>query len=496
MSDAPAAPASAPPSMLAVVVSPDAPAGAAAAAAAAPGKPDAAAPDGADKAAADALDAAEKPGAAAAADDVSSAPPCSTGALFRFATPADRALLACAVVCAMGHGVVMPLFSLLFGQIINGLNSGTLAETVKSLCLQLMGVAIAAGFCAYCQFALANVAAVRQTRALRLAYVAALLRQDVAWHDAHPPGESAARLVEDTVTVEEGLGAKLTMAAQGATTFLAGFILAFSLSWKMSLVLLGFLPLLGGVMAVVTTKLMGADKKGADAYAEAGDVAAEALANLRTVAAYGGEADAAARYERALTAAEREGVRKATLTGVIMGTMLCVLFCVYGCSLLWGAQLVIWSRAEVGLTTLPGGAQVWTCVIDPARAGCFTGGTVMQVLFALIMGAGALGQMAPSVTALTAARAAGGRIFALLDRVPPIDSAPRGGAAAALAPPPPAVPAGAARGRIEFRNVSFSCGACAPPRPPRAQPRPLTPPPPLPPATRRGRASRCCPTSR
>jgi ATP-binding cassette subfamily B (MDR/TAP) protein 1 len=363
------------------------------------------------------------------------APPPPFFRLWRFASPLDVALTLVSILCGLAHGVVMPLFSVLFGQIINSLNADDLDRNIRSLCLQLMGVAIAAGVAAYFQFALANVTAVRQVRALRRAYVAALLRQDVAWYDANPPGDLAARLVEDTVAIEDGLGAKFSLLSQSFATFIAGITVAFSLSWKMSLVLLGFLPLLGGAMAAISTMMLGAQKKGTDAYAEAGEVATEALSNIRTVAAYGGEGAVAARYEAALHTAEKEGVKKATLTGVTVGSFLLVMFVVYGTCLLWGAQLVLWDR------------QANLACYDPTTSGCFVGGTVMQVLFALIMGAGALGQCAPAVTALAAARAAAGRVWALVDRVPPIDSAPAAAPAAA-----PAI----AAGRIEFRGVTFA----------------------------------------
>jgi hypothetical protein len=87
-----------------------------------------------------------------------------------------------------------------------------------------------------------------------------------------------------------------------------------------------------------------------------------------------------ARYEVALRSAEKEGVKKSTLTGVTVGSFLMVMFVVYGVCLLWGAQLVLWDR------------QANLACYDPTTSGCFVGGTVMQVLFALIMGAGALGQ--------------------------------------------------------------------------------------------------------
>ena len=73
-----------------------------------------------------------------------------------------------------------------------------------------------------------------------------------------------------------------------------------------------------------------------------------------------------------LALAEKAGVRKATLTGVVVGLFLGTLFVVYGVSLLWGAQLVIWSR-------LPSHGGNAACRYDPTVAGCFTGGTVIEV---------------------------------------------------------------------------------------------------------------------
>ena len=60
--------------------------------------------------------------APAGADDAAPATPAAQTApllsLFRYAQPLDIGLLVAAVICAIGHGVVMPLFSLLFGRII------------------------------------------------------------------------------------------------------------------------------------------------------------------------------------------------------------------------------------------------------------------------------------------------------------------------------------------------------------------------------------------
>ena len=47
----------------------------------------------------------------------------TVASLFRYATPLDRGLIVMSQLTAMGHGVVMPVFALLFGDIINSFNS-------------------------------------------------------------------------------------------------------------------------------------------------------------------------------------------------------------------------------------------------------------------------------------------------------------------------------------------------------------------------------------
>lgn len=71
-------------------------------------------------------------------------------------------------------------------------------------------------------------------------------------------------------------------------------------------------------------------------------------------------------------------------------------FITYGVVLLFGAKLVIWSRDDHP-----------DCAINPTLDYCFSGGTVMTVLFSLMIGAGSIGQAAPGMQALTTARSSG-----------------------------------------------------------------------------------------
>jgi ATP-binding cassette subfamily B (MDR/TAP) protein 1 len=170
---------------------------------------------------------------------------------------------------------------------------------------------------------------------------------------------------------------------------------------------------------------------------EAGAVAQEALSALRTVAAFGGERAELKRYDKALVKAEQSGVDTGFYGGFGVGCLFLTMFSMYAVGLYWGARLVLMSRDADPL-----------CAYDPNREGCFTGGVVLNVVFALLIGGGAMGQAGPSLQVIGTAMGGAVKIFETLDRVSAIDTAED---APGLRPA-----AGAARGEIEFRDVTFA----------------------------------------
>lgn len=72
------------------------------------------------------------------------------------------------------------------------------------------------------------------------------------------------------------------------STFVTGFVVAFTQDWRLTLFLLGFTPVLGifgAIMTVLTTRFTSREQK---EYASAGAVAEEVLSSIRTVFAFGG----------------------------------------------------------------------------------------------------------------------------------------------------------------------------------------------------------------
>ena len=62
----------------------------------------------------------------------------------------------------------------------------------------------------------------RMTNEIRLAYFAAILRQDVGYFDVNSPGELNTRLFEDVKKISRGIGEKTSISLQSFIQFFGG----------------------------------------------------------------------------------------------------------------------------------------------------------------------------------------------------------------------------------------------------------------------------------
>jgi len=246
------------------------------------------------------------------------------------------------------------------------------------------------------------------------------------------------------MVIQGGIGEKMTGAIQHTVTFVAGLIVGFTTSWKLTLVILAFTPMLVGVLVVLKNSISQFETDANNHYARAGDASNEALSQIRTVCAYGGEAKEVSRYETYLLGAEKAGVRKGMVLALCVGGIFGSMFLTYAGAMGAGARFILDSRAANP-----------ACRYDPTTAGCFSGGDVIQVFMAVLIGAFSLGQAGPNIAALSSAQATAGPLFAVIDEVPAIDSDAPPSVTGSNAPPPtPSVQANTPA-KIEFRNVVF-----------------------------------------
>ncbi|KAF9570080.1 Multidrug resistance protein 1 [Mortierella alpina] len=317
--------------------------------------------------------------------------------LYRFASKKDwlYVTLGCIFV-----GVGQPFVAILFGNITRDLNTGTEdkgpAIERDVILFTIVGAAMfVAGYGQQCFWTLS---AEYQSKRIREKYFHAILRQDMTWHDVGSVSESlATRLSSDTQLIYDGLADKVGLVLSNFTTFIAGFIIGFTKGWKLSLVLLCAVPLIGATGAFMTKYTVESASSGQMSYARAGAIAEQAFSSIRTVVAFGGQRRETNAYVRHLDEAYKNGSEKAVIAGVGNGFVAFVFFCTYGLAFWYGANRV---AAEE-----------------------MTSDQVVNVLFGMVIGSYALGNIGPNLSALANAQGAAYSTFKTIDRVPIIDSA-------------------------------------------------------------------------
>lgn len=277
-------------------------------------------------------------------------------------TTAERILVLIALLLAAANGFGFPLLPVLFGRtvakfstlynpVLAGSEEFTLspAETLvarreitrdiqgTSKWIVIFGIAAALStfVLAYIQIRTAR----RITSRIRFSYFKSLMRQDSAWYDANAVGDLSTRVTSVDV-IERGIGQVAIEFVRDIFALFGGFILAFANSWRMTLVVLSFMPVIGAVGAVVAKLISKQTTACQEAHGRAGATAHETFSLIRTVLAYGGQAEEFSRYERELQDLYKCEIRKARTSAAGTGLLMMVLFCLFSGGFWFGAQFV------------------------------------------------------------------------------------------------------------------------------------------------------------
>ncbi|CBI37062.3 unnamed protein product, partial [Vitis vinifera] len=320
--------------------------------------------------------------------------------LFSFADSTDMLLMITGTIGAAGNGICMPLMAILFGDLIDSFgqnqNNKDVVDIVSKVSLKFVYLAVGAGIAAFFQVACWMVTGERQAARIRSLYLKTILRQDVAFFDKETnTGEVIGRMSGDTVLIQDAMGEKVGKFIQLVSTFIGGFIIAFIKGWLLTLVMLSSIPLLviaGGAMSLFLSKMA---TRGQNAYAKAATVVEQTIGSIRTVASFTGEKQAVTKYNQFLVNAYKSGVFEGLAAGLGLGTVMFIIFASYALAVWFGAKMIL----EKG----------------------YTGGTVLNVIIAVLTGSMSLGQASPCMSAFAAGQAAAFKMFQTIHRKPEID---------------------------------------------------------------------------
>lgn len=363
-------------------------------------------------------------------------PPSSYFKLYSTADKLDYLLVFLGVVGGLGSGVFLPLFAILFGDFANAfgqywpacfgpsplpysMSEDQFSRLIGGIALRFLYLGIGACVAGALQQGCWVYTSVRQTNRLRRMYLRAIMRQDISFFDTQAStGGLLQGLNEDSLAVKDAMSDKVGVFLQHMTTFIVGFIVAFTRGWDMTLVLVGCLPFLAAIGAVLTQLQTKLAARQTAAYTDAGAVVQQSLSQIRTVAAYNGEEAAHSLYNSKLDVPQKVGNQQGVVGGLALGGMQFVMFGSYAIALFYGSVRV--------------------------SQGHMTGGDVLNVVFAALLGSFSLGMAAPNLQYFAKGAAAGAKMFSIINRQPAIDAECSGDEPAVV------------KGQLRLEGVSFA----------------------------------------
>ncbi|XP_071977895.1 bile salt export pump isoform X2 [Engystomops pustulosus] len=295
------------------------------------------------------------------------------------------------------NGTLTPLYALLFSQILGTFSLPDEAEQTKNINGICVLFVIIAGVSFVTQF-LQGFAFAKSgellTRRLRRIGFQAMLGQEIGWFDDanNSPGALTTRLATDASQVQGATGSQIGMVVNSLTNIGASLIISFYFSWKLSLVVLCFLPLIGLSGVFQAKMLTGFANQDTKALEEAGKVSSEAIGNIRTVAGLGKEMMFVEVYEKELVMPYEAAVKKAHVYGACFGFAQCVIFMAYAASFRFGGFLVNTDGINYSV--------------------------VFRVISAIVTSGTALGRASSFTPDYAKAKIAAAQFFKLLDRIP------------------------------------------------------------------------------
>ncbi|XP_077229781.1 ABC transporter B family member 9-like [Tasmannia lanceolata] len=325
-------------------------------------------------------------------------------------------------IAAVVNGVIFPIFGVLLSTIIKIFYEppNELRKDARFWALMFLGLGTISLVAITLQQFLFGVAGAKLIQRIRSLSFERVMHQEISWFDEpeNSSGAIGARLSADASTVRSLVGDALSLLVQNIATIIAGLVIAMIANWRLALIILVLLPLVGlqGYAQIKFLEGFSADAK--VMYEEASQVANDAVGSIRTVAAFCAEQKVMDLYKKKCDGPMKHGVRQGIVSGLGFGFSFFVLFCTYALSFYAGARLVGDGKA--------------------------TFSQVFKVFFALTMAAMGISQSSAMAPDSTKAKDSTASIFAILDRKSKIDSSNDQGTTLPNL-----------RGDIEFQHVSF-----------------------------------------
>ncbi|KAH0280476.1 multidrug resistance protein 3, partial [Aureobasidium melanogenum] len=319
--------------------------------------------------------------------------------MFRYADRPGIAMYGLGSICMTASGTALPLLDLIFGQFVNTFNDFAIGNIsvshfrseIAQASLYLVYLAIAKFVVFYVGTIAFSFAAMRTVRALRIDCINKTLRQEVAFFDNGNTGAIAVRLSTNSSHIQQGMAEKLGLIVQAISALITAFVVALAVQWKLALITICIIP------AIVITTGIGIaidasqENRCMKLYGKAGSLATETFSSIRVVHAYWSQPKMIERHNQILDDAQKKGMRKSLNWGLLYANEFFFVFAGYGLAFWQGIHM--YARGEIEAP-----------------------GKIITVIFAVLVAAQSVTQVAPQMQVIAKAASSAEELLEVIDR--------------------------------------------------------------------------------
>ncbi|KAL3521738.1 hypothetical protein ACH5RR_019887 [Cinchona calisaya] len=344
--------------------------------------------------------------------------------LLSYADSLDWTMMFLGTLGSIIHGLAQPVGYLLLGKALNGYGNNigdtdSMVKALKKVVPYVWYMAIATFPAGVAEIGCWMHASERQVSRLRLAYLRAVLNQEIGAFDTDLTSAKVISGISDhMLVIQDAIGEKLGHFLSCIATFLSGVFIAFISSWEVSLLTLFIVPMILLIGATYTKKMNYVSASKMMYLSEATTIVEQTVSQIKTVYAFVGENRAIKSLSKCLEKQLTISKREAFIKGAGTGMFQTVTFTSWA--------LIVWVGAAV--------------VVHKGS----TGGDVIAAVMSILFGAISLTYAAPDMQIFNQAKAAGREVFQVIKRKPAISSVSKGKILEVI------------DGSIDLRNVHFA----------------------------------------
>ena len=328
--------------------------------------------------------------------------------------PIDFLFMILATIGSLGSGISMPIMSYITTDVYADIgvasevtsDRDSLMATVKDVFTtqekRYLILGIIAFVCNFLSICFWSLMGSRMCHKLKRLYFKVILSQEQGWFDENNPFEFATKVQAQLEQVEMGIGEKFGQVLQMSSQCILAFILAFILSWQVTLVMLCISPLIIVDILLMANILSTGIIMGRKTWEKAGGLAEEVLYNIKTVASFANFEFEIGRFNEKVELCYQLELGTILRQAICVGILITLLNSSFVIAILYGRTIV--------------GKR-----INLNKGRDFTGQDIMSCAFCTLMGIMGIGLTAPNIKVIQESCSATSDYFTLYEREPKMD---------------------------------------------------------------------------